>query len=69
MDRNQALSGGLVWGFVGMEGLGVVREKENHYPSVPGSIPESVWAFKGGAEGWRTRPYACIFKCVCTARN
>ena len=32
MDRNQAFRGGTGGGFVGVGG-GVVREKENHYPS------------------------------------
>ena len=33
MDRNQAFWGGTGGGFVGMGGVGVVREKENHYES------------------------------------
>ena len=30
MDRNQAFRGGTGGGFVGVGGVGVVREKENH---------------------------------------
>ena len=38
MDRNQALWGGTAGGFVGMGGVGVVREKENHWTGALSSV-------------------------------
>ena len=41
MDQNQALWGGMAREFVGMGGVGVVRGKENHYPSTKARLPPS----------------------------